>query len=263
MKSNSLIIYHRGGGKSLGYPPNSLFTINWALGRGAAAIEYDIVTVLDAGIYRNIVIEPGLLKEAGLDIDNLNWKDVKEIDAGNRKFGWQKVATLKDVLDLTVQFSVNQQIHIKGRNTKTVDTLKKELAGFNKFVITSFDLNVLKLVKSTIQGARTGWIVKPDGGDGNEDGQDLTKLVSSAEAVFEGYTEEELYNILQSAKGFVDIIILCAPKIKSITNILFFKDNFFEMGAWGVGQNLKLARKLIGLGINRLTLDNPEELTAG
>ena len=35
----------------------------------------------------------------------------------------------------------------------------------------------------------------------------------------------------------------------------------YEVGAWGVGTNLDLAKRLIDYKINRFTLDNPEQLS--
>jgi hypothetical protein len=64
----TLIVYHRCGGKSLGYPPNTLFTAKWALKFGAKAVEYDVVLCKDGMANKIIMIEPKLLKDYNLDI---------------------------------------------------------------------------------------------------------------------------------------------------------------------------------------------------
>ncbi len=72
MNNNTLIVFHRCGGKSLDYPPDTLLTIKWAIDYGAKAIEYDVVYCNNNGIDEIIVVEPKLLKSAGLDITNLD-----------------------------------------------------------------------------------------------------------------------------------------------------------------------------------------------
>ena len=94
---HTLVVYHRCGGKSLGYPPNTLLTAQWAAAHGAQAIEYDVALAQDGENPKIVVIEPQVLKAAGLDIDNLHWEDVKNVDAGNKMFGFQKVPLLEPV----------------------------------------------------------------------------------------------------------------------------------------------------------------------
>ncbi len=55
------------------------------------AIEYDIVLCKVNLKYKIIVVESKALKKAGLDINNLQWQDVIRLNAGNEKFGHQKV----------------------------------------------------------------------------------------------------------------------------------------------------------------------------
>ena len=86
------------------------------------------------------------------------------------------------------------------------------------------------------------------------------KLVAEADSL-EGYTDDEIAEILDIAKeDDVDIVLLCGPRIKDKALVRRVKDSGFEIGAWGVATNLMLARRLIELGLNRFTLDNPEEL---
>lgn len=260
---NTLIVYHRGGGKSLGYPPNSLLAIEWAINSGAKAIEFDIATVGDGSKYRTIIIEPKLLHQAGLDIDNLEWDEVKKVDAGNAKFGRKGVGRLGDVLMNLENQHIHRQIHIKGNNKQTIRVLAEELAriDWSLTVITSFDLKILKHVREAMPDSRIGWIVKPDGQSGSENGQDLTALISTNADILDEYTDDELQDILKKAKEIeVNIIILCAPRIKKKEVITFFQDNGFEVGAWGVGTNLEIARRLMDFKINRFTIDNPEQL---
>ena len=73
MEAETLVVFHRCGGRSLGYPPNTLFTAQWARDYGAKAIEYDIVLCKDRSQYRIAVVEPKLLKAGGSDNKDLEW----------------------------------------------------------------------------------------------------------------------------------------------------------------------------------------------
>ncbi|MBS1266304.1 MAG: hypothetical protein MAG795_00271 [Candidatus Woesearchaeota archaeon] len=72
------LVFHRGGGKSLDYPPNCILTIKWAMNNGAEGVEYDVAVAKFNNNYEMVVIEPKLLKENKLDVDNLNWNDLKK-----------------------------------------------------------------------------------------------------------------------------------------------------------------------------------------
>jgi len=256
----TLIVYHRGGGKSLNYPPNCILTIKWAIKNKAEAIEFDVVVAKDK-IWKMVVIEPKLLSENNLNINNLKWNDLSNLNAGNQKHGQCKVAALKNVLDIVDQSKIRLQIHIKGDNPYTVPTLLSELKNLNNIVIASFDLKVLQEVKKITPTAKVGWIVKPDNESGTEGAADLTKIVTSNPGKLFQYAKEELRRIKDKAKSSsIDVIILCAPKIKSKEDIFYLQKEGFEVGAWGVGTNLAIAKKLIVFGINRFTIDNPEEL---
>lgn len=56
------------------------------------------------------------------------------------------------------------------------------------------------------------------------------------------------------------MIILCGPKIQNEDMIVKVKESGFKVGAWGVGSNIDLAKKLIKFNLDRFTLDNPEQL---
>jgi glycerophosphoryl diester phosphodiesterase len=260
----TLIVYHRGGGKSLGYPPNCIFTIAWALSQKARGIEFDVAVTKYKKTYKMIIIEPKLLLKNNLDINNLFWNDILKLDTGNNKFGSCKVATLKDVLSIVNLSQTKLQIHIKGKNSKTVSTLISELKYIPNIMpnilLTSFDLNILIEIKKTEPKFKVGWIVKPDAKNGNEDSVDLTKEVTSGRYSLPKYTNKELIAIKNKTKKYkIDVIIFCAPKIGKKEVVDKFKEKGLEIGAWGIGSNLLLARKLIKFGIDRFTLDNPEE----
>ena len=255
----TLVVFHRCGGKSLGYPPNTILTINWALSYGAKAIEYDVVFCNDDGRPKIVLVEPKLLKEQNLDVNNLNYTDVVQINAGNPKYGFCKVPLLDEVLELTKGL-VAQQIHIKGKHQLTIATLLLKLTGYKNFILTSFDLNVLKEIKKLNASIKIGWIIKPNLESGDEGAGDLTATVSS-EKNSSPYTTKELNFIINQAyKAGVDVVILCGPKIAEKTTVRKVREAGFEVGAWGVGSNLELAKKLIGFNIDRFTLNNPEQL---
>lgn len=261
MNPQSLIVYHRCGGKSLGYPPNTLFTAKWAMEHGARAIEYDVAIAKDGNQFRVFAIEPKLLNEAGLDINNLAWEDVQKINTGNDEFGPQPVSLLEEMLTAIPSEKVAHQIQIKGQHPATVKEVLARVKDVKSFIITAFDINVIQEIKALDSSVRVGWLVKPAQEAGDEAGVDLTaKLVAEADSL-EQYSDEEISNILdQAQENQIDVILLCGPRIKNKGLVDRVHEAGFEIGAWGVATNLELARQLIGLEIDRFTLDNPEQL---
>ncbi|MBU1084772.1 hypothetical protein KKB06_00255 [Patescibacteria group bacterium] len=256
----SLLVFHRGGGKSLGYPPNCFLTIKWAIEYEAKAVEYDVVYCQDNNEDKIIVIEPKLLKENGLDINNLSWQEVKKLNVGNEKFGQCSVATFEEIQAL-IPDTVFQQIHLKGENSKTIPTLFSKLENIQNYTLTSFDLEIIRKIKETNSNTSVGWIVKPQQERGSEGTVDLTALVSANPDLFPDYSEEEIKNILTKSKNLnINIVILCGPRIRDKQIIDQVKSAGFQSGAWGVAQNLEVAKKIISFDIDRFTIDNPEKL---
>jgi glycerophosphoryl diester phosphodiesterase len=261
MKKETLVVYHRCGGKTLGYPPNTIITAEWARDFGAKAIEYDVAIAKDGDTFRVFVIEPKLLNEAGLDINNLGWSDVQKLNAGNEQFGQQPVPLLQDMLDTIDSEQVAHQIQIKGQHPASVKEVLAVAKNAQNYIITAFDRNVIREINSLDKNVRVGWLVKPDQDGGDEGGVDLTaKLVAEADTL-EGYTDDEIETILDIAKeDGVDIVLLCGPRIKNRELVERVRGAGFEIGAWGVATNIPLAKQLIELELDRFTLDNPEEL---
>jgi len=256
----SLLVFHRGGGKSLDYPSNCFLTIKWAIQYKAKAVEYDVAYCQDKNEDKIIIIEPKLLKENGLDINNLSWQDVKQLNAGNGKYGQCSIATFEEVQSL-IPDQVIQQIHLKGENPKTIPILLPKLESVQNYTLTSFDLEIIRKVKEANSNISVGWIVKPQQESGSEGTIDLTALVSSDPDSLPGYSEEEIDEILIRAKNcHVNIVILCGPRIRNKQIIDKVKTAGFQSGAWGVAQNLEIAKKLISFNIDRFTIDNPEQL---
>ncbi|QQO10031.1 glycerophosphodiester phosphodiesterase [Breznakiella homolactica] len=256
----SIPVYHRGGGRSLGYPPNSLLTIQWAVGYGAQAIEYDVAYCEDRRI---VLIEPRLLKEHNLDIDNLSWPELEKINTGNEKYGPCRAASFKEIQEI-IPGHIFQQIHIKGNNKETVHTLPEKLSALKNYILTSFDLEMIREIKEHNSGIPVGWIVKPEQEDGSEGTADLTALVSANPDALPNYSEDEIDGILEKAASRnVTAILLCGPRIKAKEIIEKVKATGFICGAWGTGQNLGTAKRLMSYGIDTFTIDNPEELDSG
>lgn len=259
--SETLVVYHRCGGKTLNYPPNTIFTAQWAMNHGAQAIEYDVAIAKDGDKFQTFAIEPKLLNEARLDINNLEWKDVQKVNTGNEKFGAQPVSTLEEMLKAIDAERVAHQIQIKGQHPATVKEVLARTKNIKNYIITAFDRNVIKEIKSLDSSVRVGWLVKPAQEAGDEAGVDLTaKLVAEADTL-EEYSDEEIAEILEIAKqDEVDVLLLCGPRIKDKALVERVKEAGFQIGAWGVATNLDLAKRLIELGLDRFTLDNPEQL---
>lgn len=261
MTANTLLVFHRCGGKSLGYPPNTLKTIEWAVKFGAKAIEYDVVYCKNGTEDKIIVVEPKLIKAANLDIDNLQWNDISKLNAGNERFGFEKVPELEEVLSKVNTSNIHQQIHIKGKNPKTIEVLLHKLKETNNYSITSFDVNLLSRIKYLNKTVMVGWIVKPKQEEGNEGTEDLTAMVTTNSNTLPNYSTNEITEIVNAANNNkIDIVILCGPRIKEKSIINMIRKYGFEVGAWGVGTNLDLAIQLARFNIDRFTIDNPEQL---
>lgn len=258
---STLVVYHRCGGKSLGYPPNTIFTAQRAMQNGARAIEYDVAIAKDGDKFQVFVIEPKLLKEAGLNINDLTWSDVQKINAGNEKFGIQKVPLLEEMLAAIDSEKVAHQIQIKGQHSASVREVLARVKRVKNFIITAFDIDVIKEIKQADKNVGVGWLVKPAQEGGDEAGVDLTaKLVSEAVKLQE-YSDDEMSEILATAKNSaVDVLLLCGPRIKQKSLVERVKGEGLQIGAWGVATNLELAKRLVELELDRFTLDNPEQL---
>lgn len=261
MDQETLVVYHRCGGKTLDYPPNTIVTAQWAMNHGARAIEYDVAIAKDGDGFQVFVIEPKLLSEAGLDINNLTWDDVQKINAGNEKFGSQPVPLLEEMLQTIDSEKVAHQIQIKGQHPATVKEVLARTKNIKNYIITAFDRGVIKEIKGLNSSVKVGWLVKPAQESGDEAGVDLTaKLVAEADTL-QLYSDDEITEILEKAQeDRVNILLLCGPRIKEESLVKRVKATGFQIGAWGVATNLILAKQLIELGIDRFTLDNPEQL---
>ena len=167
----------------------------------------------------------------------------------------------KIFLSVTNKHNVAQQIHVKGNNPATIPALLPKLQGISNYILTSFDLELIKEIKNNDITVPVGWIVKPHSETGSEGLEDLTAKVSGGGIDFPGYTDLELKEIILKAKyAQVNIVLLCGPRIKNKEMIEQVRTAGLGVGAWGVGSNLALARQLIEFGIDRFTLDNPEQL---
>jgi glycerophosphoryl diester phosphodiesterase len=260
-KSNTLLVFHRGGGRSLGYPPNCMATIKWALSFGALGLEYDVCFCQDKGLGKVAVIEPKLLKENNLDINDLYWDSLKKINAGNAKTGFCPVVELEDILQLVDNSKVAQQIHIKGERLEIIKILLLKLRRVKNFVLTSFDLEIIKEIRKENKNVRSGWIVKSKQEKGSEGTVDLTAQIALNPDALPAYSRKEIDDIVTLAgKNLVNIIILCGPRIKDKKLVDYIKSEGFEVGAWGVASNLEIAKRLISFNLDRFTIDNPEQL---
>lgn len=256
------MVFHRCGGKSLGYPPNTLLALKWAVEYGAKAVEYDVVLCKDDEEGSIVVIEPKIIKQAGLDVNNLVCSEVSKLAAGNRKYGHCEAPKLEDMLQAANPSKIAHQIHIKGNHSDIIKVLLPKLQRYTNYILTTFDITTLRQIKEVAPTVRVGWIVKPHRETGYEGLEDLTASVTANVDSFLPYSESELDEIIEMAKAeSVDIIILCGPRIQQKGTVDIVKKAGFELGAWGVGTNLEVARRLIEYQVDRFTIDNPEELT--
>jgi glycerophosphoryl diester phosphodiesterase len=215
MESNTLIVHHRCGGKSLGYPPNTVLTAQWAMKNGARAIEYDVAIAKDGDKLKTFVIEPRLLREAGLDINNLFWSDVEGINVGNEKFGAQNAPLLESMLSTIDSLRVAHQIQIKGQHPASAREVLARVRKVKNCIITAFDINVIGEIKALDEIVRVGWLVKPAQEDGDEAGVDLTAKLNSEADELQEYFDDEITDIISKArKNAVDVVLLCGPRIK-------------------------------------------------
>lgn len=62
MNQDTLVVFHRCGGKTLNYPPNTLIAAKWARDFGAQAIEYDVAVAKDGKLLRYLPSNQKYLK---------------------------------------------------------------------------------------------------------------------------------------------------------------------------------------------------------
>jgi glycerophosphoryl diester phosphodiesterase len=236
--------------------------MDWAIAHGAKAVEYDVILATDKdGAEHIVMIEPKLINTLGVDINNLSWETIKDLDAGNGTFGKVSISHLEDVLQLAGK-KIAQQIQLKGDgNPRLIPALLSRLTSSTNFILTAFNIDVIKKIKETNNSIRVGWLVKPQQEAGGEGTVDLTALVRENPTAFNVYTNKEIATILEDAKKHhIEVILLCGPRIIRSNAVKIIHEAGLEIGAWGVGTDLELARKLIEIGIDRFTIDNPEQL---
>ncbi len=264
LTNTPIVVFHRGGGASEGLPRNTLKTFDLALEHGAKSIEFDILLCNKGEI---IVAEDSFLQKKGLDLDNLDFNALRNIDVGNEKYGRQNIPSLAEVLDLVRGKDVELQIHIKGNNKNIVsglvDLLKKKNM-VNNVLVTCFDRDFLKELRGLNKEVKIGWLVLPENWKEGKAvlGTDWTKIFKESSKPVKVYTDEEIQGIIKEANGWASVLILHAYKIGKETVEAIKKANL-SSGAWGVADNLELARKLTDFGVQRLTLDNAEQWDKG
>ena len=154
------------------------------------------------------------------------------------------------------------QIQIKGRHPDSAQVLAAKVANIQNCLITAFDIQFIRELKAIDSSIPVGWLVKPNQERGDEGGVDLTANLLEEASSVAAYTSTEVEEIISAAKeAKVDTLLLCAPRIGSIGVVENVRRAGFGVGAWGVATNLDLARKLIGFGIDRFTIDNPEQMS--
>lgn len=258
--SKTTLIFHRGGGKSLGYQPNTLQTIEWALAYGAEAIEFDVV-LYTKGSFSTLIVEPSLIKDKKMNIDEIKSDKVEEIDTNKRLPGRQRPLALRRLRKLIEGKKVTLVIHAKSENKALFASIITAMGDYEYYYISSFCIDHHRYLQQLNPFVKKYWIVKPDMETGLEGTTDLTALISADPTSLPPYTMREIYRITKVAMDAgIEVVSLCAPRISKKGQLDYVKRKGLKTSAWGVAMNLDVARNLMKLGIDMMTIDNPEEL---
>lgn len=158
------ITAHRGASKVA--PENTLAAFEAAIEDMADCVELDIQMSKDGVLV--VMHDPNALRTTGIDrnISDMSYWEIRRLDAGawyGEEFEGEKVPTLKEVFELC-QGKIKMNIEVK-KNPRSREMIEKILALIEEYdmeedcVITSFDYEMLKLVKEKNDNIQTGYVL--------------------------------------------------------------------------------------------------------
>lgn len=162
---------HRGA--SVKYPENTMAAFVGAKNLGADWIELDVQQTKDKKIVVSHDTNLGRVTGVNKDIIDLNYDEIKKLDAGSffdKKFKNEKIPLLSDVLEFANDNNIRLNIELKptGKEIdfeKQVIDLIKEYHFEGRCVITSQIYDVLKNVKSVDKNIKTVYVMSIAIGD--------------------------------------------------------------------------------------------------
>lgn len=162
---------HRGA--SVKYPENTMAAFIGAKNLGADWIELDVQQTKDKKIVVSHDTNLGRVTGVNKDIIDLNYDEIKKLDAGSffdKKFKNEKIPLLSDVLEFANDNNIRLNIELKptGKEIdfeKQVIDLIKEYHFEARCVITSQIYDVLKNVKSVDKNIKTVYVMSIAIGD--------------------------------------------------------------------------------------------------
>jgi glycerophosphoryl diester phosphodiesterase len=161
----------------------------------------------------------------------------------------------------SINSSVELQVHLKQESEELAVSVLEDLGERENVLITSFVLSMMGTIHSFNPSVDVGWLVKPDNSEDGGGTNNLTKNVSSGGIEVQPYLLGEVEELIRTSKqSNVHSLLLCGPRIEDKNIVDVVHSSGIQVGAWGVAANLELAERLIDFGLDRFTIDNPEQL---
>lgn len=168
------IFAHRGN--SYMAPENTLAALKSAIEEGADGAEIDVRMTKDGELI--LLHDRSLLRTGGIDIriDQLNYSQLEGIDVGSwfsPDFKGEKIPTLKEALELSKD-ELTLMIEVKSESYDDIEIVRRVVENVEEMgldqdvIIASFNLGVLKEVKSLNSSIATCLILRFAYGDVNE-----------------------------------------------------------------------------------------------
>ncbi len=236
-----LNIAHRGD--SVHAPENTLPAFELAIESGATAVEMDLRCTADG----HVVVMHDKSIDRTTDgtgtLANLSLEHVRRLDAGawfGEQFAGEKVPTLEEVFDRVVD-RVPLVLHVKDVRSGIEEAVTREMhrrGAVDRVTVSSEHREVLALIRRLVPEVETTWI-----------------------AWFRDWRWWMWYvagKVRQLGAQRV------APPGKQVTGAMveYFHSRGIAVRAWGVGRDERLARRLVSLGVDGLTFDEPRRLAA-
>lgn len=167
---NTQIVAHRGSSRV--YPENTMLAFNQAVDELADCIELDVRQTADGELI--VMHDLSLRRTTGVkeDASSLTLSEIKQLDAGSwksPKFKGEQIPELSEVLEYA---HGRIRLNIEIKTGKSDNNFAKKLVGLlekydmvDSSVVTAFDYDILKEIKSLNENIKTGYILSVAYGD--------------------------------------------------------------------------------------------------
>lgn len=235
------IIAHRGASHAA--PENTLASFRLAWGEGADGIEGDFHLSADGEVV--CIHDADTARVAGekLVVAETPWRQLSELDAGSWKahrYAGERIPLLAEVLDLVAE-GKRLFAEIKG-GIASVESIQRVIerkkVNPQKVVLMSFDEAVVKACREKLPAFQTHWISDLKEIDKSDNGRRYLARLEATGA----------QGLQFNAKAPVSKEWLASLREKN-----------FQLTSWTVDE-LDLARKMIGYGVDHITTNRPGDL---